>query len=128
MTGKALTAAAQRLYKLYFAVFALSSYPSCCLVARSCLILFDHTVWGLPGSSIYGISQTRIPEWAAFSFSGVGVCGGRGDLPEGSSASLPHCRWILYHRATREAPYPSYFLNFLATPCSFWDLSSPSDC
>ena len=31
--------------------------------------------WSLPGSSIHGISQTRIPEWVAIFFS-------PGDLPQ----------------------------------------------
>ena len=40
-----------------------------CLVAQSCLTLCDPTDCSLPGSSVYGISQARILEWVAISFS-----------------------------------------------------------
>ena len=39
------------------------------LVTQSCLILLDLMERGLPGSSIHGISQARILEWVAISFS-----------------------------------------------------------
>ena len=38
-------------------------------VAQSCLTLFDPVDCSPPGSSIHGISQARILEWAAVSFS-----------------------------------------------------------
>ena len=38
-------------------------------VSQSCLILCDHMDCSLPGSSIHGISQARILEWVAISFS-----------------------------------------------------------
>ena len=41
----------------------------CCLVARSCLTLWDPMDCSLPGSSVRGISQARILEWVAISFS-----------------------------------------------------------
>ena len=44
-------------------------YLSCCLVAQSCLTLCDPRDCSLPGSSVHGISQTRILEWAAIPFS-----------------------------------------------------------
>ena len=44
------------------------------LVARLCLTLCDPTDCGPPGSSVHGILQERILEWAATSFSR--------DLPE----------------------------------------------
>ena len=34
-------------------------------VAQSCLTLCDPVDWGLPGSSVHGILQARIPEWVA---------------------------------------------------------------
>ena len=40
-----------------------------CLVSQSCLILWDHMDYSPPGSSVHEISQARIPEWAAISFS-----------------------------------------------------------
>ena len=39
-------------------------------VAQSCPTLSDPTDCSLPGSSIHGISQARVPEWAATAFSG----------------------------------------------------------
>ena len=45
------------------------NYCYCCEVAQSCLTLCNPTDCSLPGSSIYGISQARILEWVAISFS-----------------------------------------------------------
>ena len=44
-------------------------YYCCCLVIKSCLILCDPMDCSLSGSSIHGISQERILEWVAISFS-----------------------------------------------------------
>ena len=41
-------------------------------VAQSCLTLSDPMDYSLPGSSIHGIFQARVPEWVAIAFSGVG--------------------------------------------------------
>ena len=41
----------------------------CCLVAQSYLTLCDPMDCGLPGSSVRDISQARILEWVAISFS-----------------------------------------------------------
>ena len=38
-------------------------------VAQSCLTLSDPMDHSLPGSSIHGISQARVLEWSAISFS-----------------------------------------------------------
>ena len=43
----------------------------CCSVAMSCLTLCDPMDYSLPGSSVSGISQARILEWVAISFSSV---------------------------------------------------------
>ena len=57
----------------------------------------DHS---LPGSSIHGISQVRILEWVAISFS-------RGfSWPRDQIWVSCFGRWILYRWATREALYP----------------------
>ena len=45
-----------------------------CLVAKSCLTFCDPMDCSPPGSSVHGISQVRILEWVAISFSR--------DLPE----------------------------------------------
>ena len=53
-----------------------------------------------PGSSVHGISQARILEWAAISFS-------RGSSrPRESNPGLLHCRWILYHLSHQGSPVP----------------------
>ena len=41
----------------------------CCLVPELCLPLCHSTDCSLPGSSVHGISQARILEWVAISFS-----------------------------------------------------------
>ena len=38
-------------------------------VIQSCLALCNPLNWGLPGSSVHGIFQTRVLEWVAISFS-----------------------------------------------------------
>ena len=40
-----------------------------CSVAQSCLTLSDSTDFSPPGSSVHGITQARILEWVAISFS-----------------------------------------------------------
>ena len=42
---------------------------TCGLIAKSCLTLCDPLGWNLPGFSGHGISQARILEWVAISFS-----------------------------------------------------------
>ena len=45
-------------------------YSCCCLVAKSCLTLGNPMNCSPPGFSVDGISQARILEWIAISFSG----------------------------------------------------------
>ena len=47
----------------------IDTYCCCCLVAKSCLTVCDSMDSSLPGSSVHGISQARILEWIAISFS-----------------------------------------------------------
>ena len=69
----------------------------CCLVAKSCLTLVT-----LSGSSVHGISQARILEWVAISFS-------RGySWPRDQTLVSCIGRQILYHWATREAHLGAY--------------------
>ena len=65
------------------------------LVAQSCPTLRDSTDSSLPGSSVCGISQARILEWVAISFS-------RGSSPprDGTRVSCIAGRFF----TTREAP------------------------
>ena len=54
--------------------------------------------YSLPGSSIHGIFQARILEWVAISYSS-------GSFWPRDQSYIPCIgRWILYHRATWEAP------------------------
>ena len=38
-------------------------------VAQSSLTLYDPVDWSLPGSSVHGIFQARVPKWVAIAFS-----------------------------------------------------------
>ena len=62
-----------------------------------CLTLCHPVDYGLPGSSIHGISQAKTPEWVAISFSKGSSC------PRDQICNSPVGWWILYHWATREA-------------------------
>ena len=69
-----------------------------CLITKLCPTLCNHVDCSPPGSSVHGIFQAKILEWVAISFS-------RGSsLTQGLNLPLLHCRQILYHWATREAP------------------------
>ena len=43
--------------------------PLCVMCAQSCLTLWDHTDYSLPGSSVHRIFLARIQEWIAISSS-----------------------------------------------------------
>ena len=61
------------------------------LVTKSCpTLVTPWTVCSLPGFSVHGISQAKILEWVALSFSG-----GMFQTQE-LNPGLLHCRWILY--------------------------------
>ena len=84
----------------YLLLSLTSSFDhTCCLVARSCPSLCNCINCSLPSSSVHGIFQARILEWAAVSF-----------LPNPgiepvSPASLLHCRQILYQWTTRKPEF-----------------------
>ena len=70
---------------------------SFCLVGK--FWLFCNYMGCIPlGSSVHGISQTRILEWVAISFSR--------ESSQARDQTHVSCisRWVLYHWATREAP------------------------
>ena len=63
-----------------------------------------------PGSSAHGISQARISEWVAISFS-------RGSSwPRDRTCISCTGRWILYHWATWEAQLSFFFFSSLFKP------------
>ena len=67
-----------------------------CSVPKSCLTLCNPMGYSLSGSSVHGISQARILEWVAISFS-------RGSSGLRTSTHISHiCRQVLYHWYTRE--------------------------
>ena len=73
-----------------------------CVVAKSCLTLCNPMDCSPPGSSVHGISQAWILEWVAMSSLGDS------SWPRDQTwVSCISClgRQILYHWATREAPY-----------------------
>ena len=82
-------------------------------MAKSCPTLCNSVDYSPPGSSVHGISQTRILEWVAISFS------------RGSSQprDQTHVSWIrrqiLYHWATREA-LSIFFTVILILGISIW--------
>ena len=61
-----------------------------------------------PGSSVHGISQARILEWAAISFS-KGIF-----LTQGLNQGLLQSRWILYQLNHQGAPYRVYILVLIS--------------
>ena len=60
------------------------------LVVKSCLTLGDTMDCSLPGSSVHGISQAKILEWVAISFS-MGS-----SLPRDQTLVSCIGRWVLY--------------------------------
>ena len=73
----------------------------CCFsVAKLCLTLCDPIVCSPPGFSVHGISQARILEWVAISFSrgppDPGIEPGSPALQAVSAGRLLHCRPIFY--------------------------------
>ena len=84
---------------------------SVCLVTQSCLSLCNPMNCSPPGSSVHGILQARILEWAAISFS-------RGSFqPRDQTCISCIGRWILCHWATREAClyiYAFHFISFIS--------------
>ena len=81
----------------------LYSYVCCCSVTKLCLTPCNPTDYSLAGSSIHGISQARILEQVAVSFSR------RSSWTRNWTRVSCNGRWILYHWAAREAPYIFYY-------------------
>ena len=79
------------------------SRDACMLSHFSCVQLFV-TLWtcSLPGSSVHGIVQARILQW-------VSLLQGIFPTRDQTHISYVSCigKWVLYHRATWEAPYSS---------------------
>ena len=70
------------------------------------------TVYSLPGSSVHGILQARIQEWAPTSFS-------RGSSPPRDRTWVYlHCRQILYHLSYHGSPPLEGFK--IGNSCTLW--------
>ena len=67
------------------------SYCCCCLVTMSCLTLCNAMHCSPPGSSVHGISQARILEWIAISFSKGSSQGSNIHFLHWQADSLPLC-------------------------------------
>ena len=94
-----------------------------CLVTKPCPTLFWPINCSLQGSPVHGISQARMLEWVAISFS-------RGSSEPRDQAYV-FCigRWILYHWATREAPHiwAHFFFFFCKVVYEYNWISSIAD-
>ena len=83
-------------------------------VTKLCPTVCDPMDCGPPGSSVHGILQARILEWAAVPFS-RGIF-----LTQGSNLGLLHCWQILNHLSHQESPSISTLLPFLERHSSFF--------
>ena len=95
------------VYLLHYGMLLLKTQHTMLLLFQllSHVQLFcDPTDCSLPGSSVHGISQARILEWVAISFSR------RSSLTRDETRASCIGRWILYHWTTREAFYLLYII------------------
>ena len=98
-------------------------YGYCCLIIKSCLILCDPMDCGQPGSSVHGISHTRILKWVVISFSK-----GSSKPTDWISISCTG-RQIPYCWATREAHICVYIcVQFSSVAQSCPTLCDPINC
>ena len=101
-----------------------------CLVTKLCPTLCDPMDCSPPGPSVHGISQTRILEWVAISFSRAS------SRPRDGTRVSCIGRQILYSWVSREAPWwneegsysshPSWALGRPCVPGALGKLSQPS--
>ena len=99
------------------------------LVTQLCLTLYSPMDCSPPGPSVHGVSQARILEWVAISFS-RGIF-----LTQGLNPDLLLCRQILYHLSHQGSPEHAWENPILVqfssitqscpTLCNPMDYSSP---
>ena len=83
-----------------------------CLVAQSCLTLWDPMDYSLPGSSVHGDSPGNNTGVGFHSFL-------QGLLPtQGSNPSLPHCRQVLYRLKPQGSPKQALLKRRCLCACS----------
>ena len=90
-----------------------------CVCAQSCLSVCYHTDYSQPGSSVPGILQARILEWASISYFRASY--GPRDQTHVSCFSC-FGRQILHHCADWEAQ--NHSLDLLGLSCNTWDLAA----
>ena len=91
-----------KIHHLSIFFFHLGHFFVCaCSVPQSCSTLNNPMDCSPPGSSVLGISQARILEWIAISFS-------RGSSQSKDRVCVPTGRQILYHCATWVAILKGY--------------------
>ena len=100
------------LFEDYFDYYnrqVLNAFMQVCSVTQSCPTLYNPMDCSSPGSSAHGISQARILEWVAISFSR-----GSSQLRNQPHLSYGSCigRWILYHCATWDVQVLNKLLLF----------------
>ena len=88
----------QKCSEIDFCDDCTTMWKYCCLVAKLCPTFSNPMDCSLPGSSVHGISQTRILERVANSYFRV-------SSPSRDQTCISCIgRWILYHSAIWEAP------------------------
>ena len=108
------------IIKTIYIGFIIYRYVCAYSVTKSCLTLCDPVDHSLPSSSVYGIFQARILEWAAISSSR------ESSQPRDQTHISYIGRQILYHWATREAQNSTkegkiqLYRNKVST--SYWNL------
>ena len=85
-------------------------YIQVCVLSRSVMSssLRPHGLYSPPGSSVHGIFQARILEWVAIPYSR------KLSQPRGQTCDSWIGRWVLYHRAIREALWYIHSLGYIA--------------
>ena len=86
-------------------------------VARLCPALYDPMGCCPPGSSVHGILQARMLEWAAIPFSR-----GSSRPTEGSNLHLLHCRQIHYHLSHQNVARATKIKSNLKLSCQINEL------
>ena len=87
----------------------------CCLLTKSWLALYSPMDCSTPGSSVHGISQARILEWVAISFS-------RGSSP---STDRTHVSCIVGRMLHHWAIWEAHHCKYLFSKCSFQSTAFP---
>ena len=96
-------------FKLYISIYESESE-----IVQLCPILCDSMDCSLPASSIHGISQARILEWVAISFS-------RGSSLSRDQTWVSCIQWVLYQLSHQGSP------NEYAYYHNEYDMDQPLD-